>query len=228
MIEVNVSREALTRVKSSLSDYRIDISGFAARVEQRLSEVSKSAEFEIQSLVSRIAETINSTNRLKVEIKRLIEAISQMSSEKNLTEQRLETTQNLLAAKQDDAAFLRRRIAAMEGDSVSNFGVIESEIRCLHSEIRELNKHLLQLQQKISGTYAEQSEKEDELRVAERLLDRLQNKHEKMKSAFTKLNDNMNVLLTASKSFEMRATSKTDSGVSGIDKCIAAIDAYLT
>ena len=62
----------------------------------------------------------------------------------------------------------------------------------------------------------------------QRSRDRLINKQERMKTALAKLNENMDVMLSASKLFETRVTSKAEQSVGNIDKCIAAIDAYLT
>jgi chromosome segregation ATPase len=320
MPAVNVSKDALTNVKAALKDYQIDISGFSAKAEQQLSDISKSAEREMKIITNRIEDTIKKINQCKAEINRLDETIDQATNEKARAEQRLAVAQSELITKQDEAAFLRKRIqelaveleekpAVADGGSSglrnimdagasgaaspsplwepaldilslatrggvrgippgadgnvapvaqatwnmgvagseelmrgtirqhgSNAGVelerkqyiaqqieqmrsrlsqVEAEIRRLQNEISELKERISQLQRTIDVARSEKAKKEDELRIAERLLDRLQNKHERMKSALSKLNDSMNTMLSASKSFETRAVSNTEKSMGG-------------
>ena len=90
-----------------------------------------------------------------------------------------------------------------------------------------IKERIVQLTQEIQKATDEKTKKEDELNTAKRRLDRLQNKEERMRAALARINDNMNALLSASKSFETRAVSKTEKSIGGIEKCIAAVDAYL-
>ena len=121
----------------------------------------------------------------------------------------------------------RKNIQVQISQLRSQLSQVESDVRHSQNEMSELKERISQLQQKSSKARDEKSKCEDELRTAERLLDRLRNKHERMTTALAKLNDNMNTMLSASKSFETRAVSKTEQSVGSIDKCIAAIDAYL-
>ena len=104
---------------------------------------------------------------------------------------------------------------------------VKSEIEHLQDEILGLDKRISQLRQEIDEVRVEKGQKENELTAAKKRLGKLEAKRENMKMALAKLNDNMNTMLSASKSFETKAASETDKSTSGINKCIAAIDAYL-
>ena len=246
MSAVSVSKDALAKVKTALNDYHIDISGFSIKVEQQASDISKSATFEMQKVSQQILETTNKTERLKTEINRLVEAANQMAGEIKKTEQRNETAQNQLAAKQNKTVYLKRQIAELEqtaanaeGEAKQSIQIqisqlrnqscqVESEIRALQNKIHELKNQTSQLQQKIYSTQAEKAKKEDELCITERFLDRLQNKQERMNVALAKLDDNIKTMLSASKSFETQTVSQTEQNMGNIQKCIVAIDDYLS
>ena len=246
MCEVSVSKDALVKVKTALKEYHIDISGFSTRLEQHTTEILKSAELEMQKIKRQIEETVERINQLKTRIKQLDDAISQMTNEMRSAELNIETMQNQIVIKQNKADHIKQNIAVLE-KMVSNttdtdaiteiqeaiskllrqLSQIESEINHLRNQIMELQERILQLKRTIKEAKYDKAKCEDELLATERLLDRLENKQERMKTALDRLNDNIETILAASKSFETRATSKAEQSVGNIDKCIAAIDEYL-
>ena len=104
---------------------------------------------------------------------------------------------------------------------------VESEITQLHQNINDLKRLLSEIAQKLPELKAEKAKAEDVLKNEQRRLGVLKNKEERMKSALGKLNDNMNTLLSASKSFEAKAISQTAKTSSSIEKCMDVIDEYL-
>jgi len=104
---------------------------------------------------------------------------------------------------------------------------VKSEIRDLEKEVSELEKRIPKLRLEIHRTETTKTNREENLREEKGRLDRRQHKQQMMKSALERLRENMNSLLTAAKSFETQAVSETEKSVGGIDRCIAAIDAYL-
>jgi len=243
---VSVSTDALTKVKTALNDYNIDISGFASRIEQQSTDISKSAGLEMQKVARQIKDTTDKINKIKAETNQLAGAINQMSNDIKSTEQNLVILQNQLAAKHNDANRLKEQITEMqkkaaESDNAdakariqeqinqlrSKLSQIESEIMRLKNAESELKERIPQLQRKNKEAQNDKAKCEDEHRTTERHLDRLLNKQDRMKAALAKINNNMEIILSASKSFETRAISKTEQSMGNIDKCIAAIDAYL-
>ncbi|MCL2295364.1 MAG: hypothetical protein FWC36_10980 [Spirochaetes bacterium] len=246
MSEISVSKDALTKVKAALNDYYIDISGFSTRIGQQISVVSKSADLEMQKIKQKIEETTNRINQYKAEINRLADTINQMNNEIKSTEQKLVSAQNDLTANQTNAMHIKKQISEMEQAAARAEGEVkekiqkqiddrrnqlyqtESEIRSSENELFKLKECGLQLQQKVHVIQAEKAKKEDELRTTERFLDRLRNKQERMNASLAKMNDNINTMLSASKSFETQAVSGTEQNVGNIEKCIAAVDKYLS
>ncbi|MDR0219944.1 MAG: hypothetical protein LBI54_00885 [Lachnospiraceae bacterium] len=242
---VSVSIDALTRVKAALNDYQIDISGFSQRIEQQSADIMKSAEREMQKIAQQIEETRSAIWQLKEKIIRLEEDIKRMGNDIKATERKIEATENRIGAKQKEADCIREQIAELERAAANAQGEaavrireqlselrellaqVEAEIRGLRNELSDLKARITQLQQGIRDARSERVKAEDKLHAAERVLDRRQNKHERMKATVIKLNDQMEAILSASKSFETRATSKAEESAGNIDKCLAAIEAYL-
>lgn len=245
MPEVNVSKDALAKVKTALNEYNIDISGFSVRIEQQSDEISKSAYIETQKIARQVEDTVDKINQLKAQINQFAEEISKMSNEASLAKKTREDLQNQLGMRQVEADRIIELIANLEKNAakaedkekeniqaqinqcMNQLSQIRAEISRLQNETAKLQLRALQLQRKINENRTEKSKKEDELRVAERLQDRLRNKQERMNIALGKVKDSVSTMLSASKSFETRAISKTEQNVGNIDKCIAAIDAYL-
>ena len=73
---ISVSKDTITKVKTALNDYHIDISGFSIKVEKQASDISKSAMFEMQKVSQKIIGTTNKTNRLKTEINKRVQRAS--------------------------------------------------------------------------------------------------------------------------------------------------------
>ena len=246
MPEVSVSTDALARVKAALNFYHADISGFSAKMEQHSSDILKSAELEMQKIARQVEDVTKEISQLKTKINQLGEAINHMGDEKKSAEQLLESSQKLLPVKQDEAERLRKQIAELEriaseakgemkaaiqatiNELRRKLSEVEAEIRRLKDQISALRERISQLQQKIHEARAEKAKKEDELRTTQGLLNRLRDKQERMKTAHAKLKDDMNVMLAASKSFETRAVSETEQNMGNIEKCIAAVDEYLS
>jgi len=340
MSQVNVSKEALTKVRMALSDYYTDLSGFSAKVGQLSADISESTMSEMKKIEQKIEGKINEIKQHESAIEQLVETINRTTHEKKSAEQEIETKKDLVAKKQGDGVLLAEQIEELEKknaeaerqrdaeaalepstarqtidaartgydrppsklavflsflsilrdiaqafrgkspppDDVGSFesrartiqavldsipaatqGALESiernirhsrslaeelesrpathqslrqlqdiasEMKQLQNEISALNKRIAQLQQKIDETYIDKKKKEEERDAAKKLLGKMQDKQEGMKTALAKLNDDMNTLLTASKSFETQAGAKTKESMGGIDKCIAAIDAY--
>ena len=247
MPNVNVSKDALLKVKTALNNFNIDISGLSERIEQQFTDISKSVDFEMQRIAQQIEDTKAKINQLTIKIKQLEETINQMESEIKTFERKIEKSQNSLPFLQDEADKLKEQIANLEQrlnrtedteararlqeeinqlrKALSN---LEREIRHLQDEISRMKQLISQLHQKINDARYEKSMTEDELRATERLLDRLVNKQERMKTTSLKIKDNMEDMLSASKAFETRALSETEQSTGSIEKCITAIDEYLT
>jgi len=247
MPEVNVSRDALIKVKSALNDYDTDISGFTAKIRQCSSDISRKCDYEMKRIDEDIHESEQKIAKLKNDIGKLANKIAQMTQEKERAEKELEASEMQLEALQRQAEALRTEISRLEqqlsqtkdpeaqAEIQRQINQLRQELSKVEQQISQMREKISQLKQKISEltrtipeAKAEKAKSEDALRAEQQRLDLLKNKKERMVSALGKLNDNMNVLLTASKSFEAQATSQTEKTASNIDKCMDAIDEYLS
>jgi len=247
MPEVNVSRDALVKVKSALSDYNTDISGFYAKIRQCSTEVSHKCNFEMKKIADEVQESEQKITELKSKIEKLTNKIAKMAQEKERAEKELEASEMQLEALQRQAEALRAQISQL-GQQLSRTKdpeaqeAIQRQISQLRQELSKAEQHISQMREKVSQlkqkiselakvipeAKAEKAKSEDALRTEQRRLELLKNKKERMVSALGKLNDNMNTLLAASKSFETRATSQTEKTTSSIEKCMDAISGYLS
>ena len=66
------------------------------------------------------------------------------------------------------------------------------------------------------------------MRFEELRLRKLKNKEERMKTALGRVKDNLNTLLSSSKSFETKSMSKTEANIGNVERCIVAVDNYLS
>ena len=82
------------------------------------------------------------------------------------------------------------------------------------------------LYQKYTALKSKKYQKDNELSAAKNELSKAQDKLEKMKSAYTSVEQETHNLVSASKSFEKRATETSKSNSNSIDRCIFFIDEY--
>ena len=247
MADVNVSRDALVKVKSALSDYDTDISGFSAKMRQCSTDITRKCEHEMKKVAREIQKSQQEISELKQKIDELTDKIAQLNQDKERAEQELEASEMKLEAKQREAESLRAKISQLEHqlsqtkdpkaqEPIQNeinqlkqkLAEVEREITQLRQKINDLKRLLSEIAQKLPELKAKKAKAEDALRAEQRRLELLKNKEERMKSALGKLNDNMNTLLSASKSFETKAISQTEKTSSSIEKCMDAIDEYLS
>ena len=236
MAYARVSIDALSKVKSALNDYQHDISGLSAKIDKQKSEIVSSTEFEMQKIAKEIENTNNIINNLKKKIEHLTAEIDQLTNQINKLSLKFDLIKRikLLFEEKNIEKLLEIGENTRENDikSLIDFltnPFIEKNDKELHLEktVRYFEDCISQLKEKKYKAESNKSNAEDELSKAQGLLTRLQNKQDRMKTALLKMNDDLNILQSASKSFQSRAESQTEQNIGSIDRCISAIEEYL-
>jgi len=237
--------DALVQVKTALQDYQTDISGLSGRMRQHVADVSQSADIEMRRIGDQIDGVVSQIKTLKGEIQSLTETINRKIDEKRLTEQKLEIVQGQLEQEQKQADSLAEWIASLEESAARAEGEVKEgilrQIRKLQGQLSEvkskivhlqdqipvLTGRILRLQRETEEVKTKKARKERDLCEVEVLLNRLQDKQERMRVALVKMNANMDVLLSAAGSFEMRTASEMSGHAGNVNKCITTVEAYL-
>jgi len=238
MAGANVSIDALQKVKIALNEYNIDLSGFADRIGKQASSILQSAECKMKTIANQLEETEKQIIKFKHKIAALDMIISRLNQEIDYEDK--EGQKQIIL---DISKIINETIYELEDQAKKsgNSDIIEniiSDYRRVY--LTQAEEHLNLIDQGILPMmlnkildwhyrYVEQEKEktEKELQTTQKFLNRLQNKQDRMKSNFRQMNDDLQQLLLASKSFETRATSETEKNVGNIDKCIMAIDTYL-
>lgn len=245
MAGVSVTIESLNTVKRAFSDFQTDIESFSNRVhassEQILVEVKQSLKkqegivvalenkvFALANEIEQIQSAIISINArivsLKTEITNLEKERSQLESCISQLEQQkrqLETQRNQC---QDDTSGIDAQIRALENQIHSCRGRMQ---QC-NEQISFANRQLTENERKCAELKATKIKKEDELSSAKAELNRARSKLERLNDAGDTVEREITNLNMATQKFERSSTATNAASKSGVDKCIALIEEYIS
>jgi len=139
-------------------------------------------------------------------------------------QRRQEQSQQSSHSTDDNARELEQDISDGANEAQAKF---QAEINQLRSQLSPVESKVERLQNEIDEARTEKEKMEERQKEEKVYLRKLEDKRGRLKRAQAKLKKNMLEMLTAAESFEARAVSETEKSVGGIDRCIAAIDAYL-
>lgn len=98
----------------------------------------------------------------------------------------------------------------------------------MESELRNAEQNKKALQQSIKSNKAQKSKCEDDLAVQKRRHSKQKDKLERQKTAFCRVETDLDTYVSAAKKFESSASDKAQHNTNSVEKCISSIEEYLT
>lgn len=244
---VDISTEALKNVKSALTTFQTDIDGISFRSTNDSDEISDSCKAYIGQTKAEIVQSETKISDLNKQILSLEEKISQATSEYNallLRKPQIENNIRSLNARisslNAQISSLRSQLADTEDEDEkqqiqeqinklnSQVSQCENKRNQLEDELRNSEQKKEELQQTINSAKSQKSKCESELSIEKNRCNRLKDKLERLNSTFSRIENDLNAYVEATKKFENNSSNRALENKTSIDKCMQCIEEYLS
>ena len=242
----DLSSEALQTVKKALKIFQADIDGLGLRASDASADIMEDCRNQMNRAKVEIAEAGALIASLEDRISNSDAKIAQASSEYSALTVRASKIQGCIQSRTAMMCSLNAQVSSLraklsgcgsdeERQQIQNQMVqLERQIaQCdaersqLETELDEMEQSKSKLQQTIRNTKAEKAKMEEELLVQRHRNVKLSDKYERLKTAFHRVESDLQVYVSAAKQFESSASEKTQRNTNAVDKCISMIEEYL-
>lgn len=246
MPDINVSRDALRKVKSTLTQFKTDVSHIPVSMSRHIETTEDECGHTTNNLKNQISELAykikeaetkleDLRNRYAYNQKIIKDDEAQIQNLKNQIsgiEARIQSLNNQLNS-------LFSQLSSVETDEEKNS--IQNEISRVNSEMQKQKKYLYDVEDKIKinekeiddlekqnrSIQGEISTIEAELQKLKREKVRKENILDRMNVAFLNLKNELATLKNTMNIFANNALIATDNNIAGIDQCIQQIEEYM-
>ena len=246
MPDVNVSRDALGKVKNTLTQFKTDVSHVPISMSRHIETTEDECEYTIDNLKHQISELVYAIkeaeskledlhNRYAYNQKKIKDDEAQIQYLKNQIagiEARIQSLNNQLDS-------LYSQLSSAETDEEKNS--IQNEISRVNSEIQKQKSYSYDVEDKIKinereiddlekqnrSIQGEISSIEAELQKLKREKVRKENILDRMNVAFSNLKNELATLKNTMNNFVNSALNATENNIAGIDQCIQHIEEYM-
>lgn len=244
MLDVNVSRDGLVKVKEILCQFKTDVEYIPNLIVQHAEEIQVDCQRKIIELKKQIVdlERCIKENEIKLELlqskidsnlKKVNEnkdQIVKLEEEKGGIEARIELLNNQLSGLNGHFPNTEKEKRTMQNQILNNEQQIQNQRYCLldiekmigiiENKIRDLEKENRIIQNDLNSTGTELQNQKKERNRKENVLER-------MKIAFNNIKGEISNLVSLIRSFTNNALSTANNNMAGVDQCIQHIDDYI-
>lgn len=245
MANTFVSKEALQKVRTSFSNFQTEVETTTAHMQSHAEAVVSETRDSIKKQQQVVASLDKKVSSLNNEIERLqTQIISNNNSMSSLNSGIADRSSQAEALRSQSSQLESQRRSLMSGGPASENGeqnnggqiqAIENQIRSCRAQVSKLNEQIasMQSQSKSLGSQTSQLKgskvkAETELTAAKNDCNKSRDKHERMKSAGTIVESEIGNLISVVQKFQQTAILSSSANSSGVDKCITAVDDYMS
>lgn len=245
MAAVNVTLDALNKVKNSIANFRLDTSDFSGKIRNHIymaeddcKEVIKSVEHKLSNLKEDIIKNENELNKQNEKLIENQKEIEYLES-KNFTlddeiiglEIRKARLEEAIDSAYDNCMSLEWRTKNLKEAYAHFYGCdsvpLSSQIESLRYEIKSNEYRITGLKFEKEHLQSEINEAECELSKMKAEKARLDDIYPRLKIAWQKAEEEMIHLNDTVKCFNREVHMSTAGNISGIDKCMEYVEDYL-
>lgn len=246
MPDVNVSRDALGKVKSTLGQFKTDVSHIPGSMSKHIEMTENECEQTISNLKNQIAELAYKIKEIETKLDDLRNMYAYNQKKIKDDEAQIHTLKNEIASIEAQIKSLQNRLDSLYGqlssaetdeerqqiqEEISNMQGqlqrqksylydIEDKIRINEREIDDLEKQNRSIQSEISSSEIELQKQKKEKSRKEGILER-------MNVAYSNLKNELNTLKNTMNNFVNSALNATENNLAGVDQCIQHIEEYM-
>lgn len=245
MSRVSVSRGALHKVKIAFGEFHLSVEDSTNHMKSHAEDVITSTRASIkmqQALVETLknkakglatdieqcqAQIISNNNQLsslKGEITNAVSRVNSLAKQIALHRAHKQCLMSHNTSSSDDGNDNSGQIEAVE-NLIQN---CERQLRQQNDQIASMRDQEGSLKAQNTRLHNDKTRLDSELATAKKELTRAREKSEKMKSAGAAVESSVNNLLNVARQFRETAITTSNTSKSGIENCLAAIDAYET
>ena len=244
---VDVSTEALSMVRNSLSEYLSFVGGISAQVLDRTREIEeecrqqmRAAENDREESELRIAALTKAIKDLEEEIRRTEDSLAVLEDRIPKCESQIRATHSRISDMNEQISKLQamaqrcedgdqqRAIRAQISELQSAVSRAEEDIRGLEHDLEKMRDLQAELQEKRKRDLAEKSDLETKRETELHRLSQLTDKLNRMHSAFGRVQAATQGYSSAARTFESQSVDKTRRNTTAVEHCIQSIEAYLS
>lgn len=246
MPDVNVSRDALGKVKSTLGQFKTDVSHIPASMSKHIEMTENECEQTIHNLKNQIAELAykikeNETklddlcNRYAYNQRKIKEDEIQVHNLKN----EIASIEARIKSLQSRLDYLYGQLSSAETDEEKQ--QIQEEISSVQAQLQQQKRYLYDVEEKIEinereiddlekqnrSIQGEISSLEIELQKQKKEKARKESILERLNVAYSNLKNELNTLKNTMNNFVNSALNATENNLAGVDQCIQHIEEYM-
>lgn len=245
MAGVNVSREALTGIRRTLNQFKIEIADVPFSMEtgaRQMQSECESAILQVKDEVSQLQQQISSK---RAALKTLQDHLAIARGQLTDTEAARKDTERSLAGIERERIACERELSHLratlsygdeneQGQCRQAVFAAESRLAVLKEhecgaamELQNLERMIQKLNADIKEAEADIKRTESEIRALETALFRKEGKLSRLNTAYSSLQSELSAFTSSVRRFSQRALEQTLDGIAGVDQCIQYIDDYL-
>lgn len=242
----DISTEALYVVRNSLSVFQTDIEGLSIRSLNCANTITNNCTTQIKQTKLEISQIEQTISELERKINSLENAIIRATDEYHNLIARIPKIQNTIQSLNSQISYLNSQIASLyaqlcdtDDDDIrqqleDQIAALEEQIQqcecqCseLKGELRNAEERKTDLQQQISSVKSEKAEYEDQCNTQKKRCNKMKNKLERLQSAFSHVESDLNIYVAATKKFESNSLNSMQNNTNAVRKCLDSINQYL-
>lgn len=245
MAGVNVSREGLTGVRTSLNQFKTEIGDVPFSMARQADMVQSECENVIRGVEAQISQLKGQISNKNEELRQLQENLINARNQSEDTEKAMYKTELCLAGIgnernkcEKELSHLRARLSCGDENEQSQcrqaIGAAEAQLAVLTdhecqaaAELRAQKERIRELRSEIGRSEGAIRAAESELMFLKEKLFRKEDKQKRLNMAYNNLISELNILSDSVRRFSQFALTQTQQDIAGVDQCIRYIDGYL-
>ena len=254
MAEIDVTVEALSRVRMALKKFQIDTECFPNDVRNHISKLKEDCDWEMSNVKQKLKELTDRKNEIRKQIDTKKKRCDDFKRERDRCREKKEQYNSEYIRGMFERSALERELKSrrdaiekeiqsqiweygciIDEKTDSQIAMIEYEIRCLDKSISsykqwmsEQERSIDECNNEIKRLTSEIQQAEDELHNVKREWSRIEDKYSRLKNAYLNLMREADNFSAAVNKFCRRALDATEGNISGINQSIKFVEEYMT